>query len=279
MGVLIIPRSSGIYKITCTANNKIYIGSSVNLRIRWRDHKNTLRKGAHRNSRMQNAWNKYGEDSFTFEVIELVMPWSLLDREQYWLDKLKPYDRNIGFNINPKAESAFGRECTPETRAKIGAANRGRKVSDETRSKLSEAGKGRKHNAETLHKMSLKSRGRKLTPEAKEKISIANKGKKRSPEEIERIRINSTGRKHTAEAKAKVSAAKKGIKRKPETVEKMRVAQSKHTYLVISPDGKESICRSLNQFCKENGLDIANMYRVASGKQEAHKGWRVRRLK
>src|SRR5712671_3867618 len=94
-----VPRTSGIYKITCIANGKIYVGSSANLRIRWEQHCNDLRRKAHHSIHLQRAWNKYGENVFIFEIIELVMPWAILDREQYWLDKLKPYDRSIGFNI------------------------------------------------------------------------------------------------------------------------------------------------------------------------------------
>lgn len=49
-----------IYKITNTRNNKVYIGQTES---RW-----------YRNKHIQNAWNKYGEASFTFEVIEQFDP-------------------------------------------------------------------------------------------------------------------------------------------------------------------------------------------------------------
>src|SRR5260221_10258416 len=44
-----IPTTSGIYKITCTVNKKIYIGSSINLRKRKGEHWRELRQNKHNN--------------------------------------------------------------------------------------------------------------------------------------------------------------------------------------------------------------------------------------
>jgi group I intron endonuclease len=43
---------------------------------------------------MQNIFNKYGEDCFTFSTIELCDVSSLIEKEQYYIDTLKP-DINI----------------------------------------------------------------------------------------------------------------------------------------------------------------------------------------
>lgn len=116
-----IPRTSGIYKITCTPTGKIYIGSANNLSQRISTHKYTLRKGNHINKYLQNAWNKYGEDKFRFEVLELVLSSFLLEREQYYLDKLKPF-RERGFNIYRVAGSPQGQVVTDEARKKMSEA-------------------------------------------------------------------------------------------------------------------------------------------------------------
>src|SRR5229473_6154293 len=63
-----IPTTSGIYKITCTANKRIYIGSAVNLRKRKNEHWNAFKRNQHHNRHLQRAWDKYGEQAFTFEV-------------------------------------------------------------------------------------------------------------------------------------------------------------------------------------------------------------------
>src|SRR5437588_1377253 len=102
-----IPETSGIYRIVCKSTGKMYIGSSANLRIRQYNHFRELRLMIHPNQKLQRAWNKYGPDAFTFEIVELALPLLLLEREQYWLDKLKPFG-NKGFNIASIAKSTLG---------------------------------------------------------------------------------------------------------------------------------------------------------------------------
>lgn len=114
-----IPRTSGIYKWTCTPTGKIYIGSAINLYRRRIWHVTDLRKGTHHNHYLQNAWNKYGESAFTFDVIELVLEPFLLEREQYWLGKLKAANKRYGFNHTPTAGSLYGFRHSEETRAKM----------------------------------------------------------------------------------------------------------------------------------------------------------------
>jgi group I intron endonuclease len=151
----IVPRAPGIYKITCTTNGKFYIGSSINLYKREKQHRYELTQNTHINHYLQNAWNKYGEESFTFEVVEFVFEWSLLDREQYWLDKLKPYKRGVGFNIARCAEAPNrGQVASPEMRAKVSAAHKGKRLSPEHRAKIGATSKGRKHSAESRAKAS-----------------------------------------------------------------------------------------------------------------------------
>jgi group I intron endonuclease len=109
----------GIYKITNTENGKIYIGSAYNLSNRMSTHKYSLRNKKHKNPHLQSAWNKYGEDKFIFEVVEIVEDKSLvLEREQYYIDLLNPCDKNIGYNIAKKAGNTAGIKASIETRRK-----------------------------------------------------------------------------------------------------------------------------------------------------------------
>jgi predicted GIY-YIG superfamily endonuclease len=61
---------SGIYAIVNTLNNKKYIGSSENLRKRYRQHFNNLNKNKHVNTHLQRAYNKYGASVFEFWILE-----------------------------------------------------------------------------------------------------------------------------------------------------------------------------------------------------------------
>ena len=93
----------GIYKIINTINQKIYVGSSKNINIRWERHKYDLIHNKHRNPHLQNSWNKYGENNFLFEIIKIVKDYNnLLKEEQFYLDALNPFQDN-GFNICKQA--------------------------------------------------------------------------------------------------------------------------------------------------------------------------------
>ena len=78
-----VDTSSGIYMLYNIVDNKYYIGSAVNLRERWLGHKSFLNCNNHHSQHLQNAWNKYGEQSFKFQVLEYVADKNeLLKREQ-----------------------------------------------------------------------------------------------------------------------------------------------------------------------------------------------------
>lgn len=112
---------SGVYKITNTTNGKFYIGSSKDIDWRWYCHKHHLKTGQHINPKLQHSWNKHGENKFVFEIIEKVKPDEnlLLEREQYHLDLLKPYERNVGYNICATAEGGDNITHNPNKEAFI----------------------------------------------------------------------------------------------------------------------------------------------------------------
>jgi hypothetical protein len=90
---------SGVYFIQCIKNNKIYIGSSNNILTRLECHRSELRGNYHGNCYLQNSWNKHGEKNFIVGILEKVDDIdALLNREQYYIDKLKP-ELNLCFNV------------------------------------------------------------------------------------------------------------------------------------------------------------------------------------
>ena len=91
---------TGIYKIINVKNNKYYIGSTQeSFLIRWKNHIGALRRNTHKNSHLQNAYNKYGEESFVFNILETCNKEECLNREQIYLDNI---DKN-SYNINLSA--------------------------------------------------------------------------------------------------------------------------------------------------------------------------------
>jgi group I intron endonuclease len=91
----------GVYQIIHSASGLYYLGSAGDIPRRLRSHRRHLRLGNHRNPRLQNYWDKYGEEAFEFQILEETPDY--LAREQFYLDRLRPYEREIGFNYRRTA--------------------------------------------------------------------------------------------------------------------------------------------------------------------------------
>lgn len=178
---------SGIYKITCASNNKIYVGSAVCLNKRkWR-HLSNLRLNIHDNIYLQRAFIKYGEQNFKFEVIETCERENLIKREQHYLDTLlfaQEYIlqndnrfNTLGFNINPIAASVLGCKWTDEQKHNHSKRFVGRKVSLEVKMKISKGNTGKTKSEAHLKALSLAKLGSTLSENHKQHISDSLKGK------------------------------------------------------------------------------------------------------
>ena len=196
---------SGIYKITCTANGKFYIGSTKDIHLRLARHKSDLGRNVHRNILLQRAANKYGKDVFEFEILEFVDDLeSLLQREQHYLDTLNPCDISVGFNLVAIAGATPSGPLSEETKAKISKTLTGRKHTEETKQKISEGNIGKTISQEHLNKMQeglsnyIKEHGYPMT------------GKLKSQETIAKWKESRKGYKVSDETKAKMSVKQKG---------------------------------------------------------------------
>src|SRR4051794_9917631 len=107
-------RISGIYKITNINNNKFYVGSAYYIKGRWGKHRSQLRRNIHKNKYLQNAWNKNGETSFVFEILEECAKDVVIEREQYYIDLLKPE-----YNISMFASNTTGVKTSDEVKEKL----------------------------------------------------------------------------------------------------------------------------------------------------------------
>jgi len=188
-----------IYRITNMANGHYYIGSAESFARREWQHKYDLRRGVHKNPKLQAAWNKYGADMFVFEVVEDVENGAkVLQIEDMWL--VQHVGRPDCYNINPSAESPrSGMSLSEASKQKLSKSRKGKaagenhyrygkKLSDEVKAKISAAQKGKP-----------KASGRKLTAEGRAKMQ-ANIAAGRS-------HVHWRGRKHTQESRDKMSKA------------------------------------------------------------------------
>lgn len=127
---------TGIYKITCLANNKIYVGSACGSKSiprkkngfyrRWNEHIKDLEANRHRNKHLQYAWNLYKKETFSFEIIEFCSLEEAKIREEYYITLYKSANHEYGFNML-NGHLANYAKFTQEHKQKIAIALKGRK--------------------------------------------------------------------------------------------------------------------------------------------------------
>ena len=120
---------NGIYRIYCNENNKSYIGSAactksnmktrIGFNARFLNHQTQLSKNKHRNAYLQNAYNLYGEESFTFEIIEYCHPDDCAEKEIYYMEVYQSMIYENGFNIIKQPLTNYAGNFTQEHKDKI----------------------------------------------------------------------------------------------------------------------------------------------------------------
>lgn len=226
--------SQVIYKIINLVNDKFYVGSTTNKKVRFREHRKQLRGNRHHCKHLQASWNKYGEQKFSFVVVEEVPEnRNLQEAEDRWLNEHfgKPYCYNSGAAAVAPWRGVFGPDHF----------NFGKTMAEGQKEQISQTLKefyaqdyfnhprvGKQHTEETKAKIGEKvrqaaaeGRGGAFIPseETRQKMSAALKGNqnakgyRRSEAEREAIRQrtlgnqNFLGKTHTEEAKNKLRKA------------------------------------------------------------------------
>jgi len=240
----------GIYIITNEINNKVYIGQvgkgNTTIMGRFDSHYKDLNGNKHNNKHLQAAWNKYtelyGEEAFTFDILEECLEEELNDKEEYWIDYFKANDNKYGYNKTIGGEGTKGYKHTQETIQKLSNMfsgenhpNYGMKHTEETKLKMSK--NNCSHNPEIVKKRGEKLKGRKFSDEHKQKLSEARKVKTLSEEHKKKISESGKGRivseetkqkmsennaMHNPEHRKKVSEALKGKPKSEEHKQKLR---------------------------------------------------------
>ena len=129
----------GIYKITNTANGKVYIGQSTRLSRRLAEHQADLKNNSHHNRHLQNSYNKYG-DVFEVEIIEYCDDEPELDDlERYYIAYYDSMNPKKGYN--KEDGGSLQKSLSEETKKKMSENSarywQGKHFSDEHKRKLS----------------------------------------------------------------------------------------------------------------------------------------------
>ena len=148
----------GIYKITNTITNDFYIGSSKDVKRRWREHKKPSTWKKCPNNQMYIDMQEYGKDKFVFEILEVVEPEELKVTEQQFIETLNPTYNQMnakGLNIErrKKAQKEYNKsDKGKETRNKYNKTDKCKKCRKEYNSQLC------CYNGETLTLCALSTR-------------------------------------------------------------------------------------------------------------------------
>lgn len=280
----------GVYSITNTKNKKRYIGSTVNIAKRWKEHRARLLSGKHHSSHLQAAWGKYGESSFQFEIVITCEQEDLIAQEQFWIDAFQSANPKYGYNIAPIAGSTTGLRKTKEWRAKIADSLRLQWSDPEQRKK----NLAKKQTLGARLRVSKQFRDFWSSKEVREKQSDTQK--RRFASQAERKKTGdaiANAYRNNSDIKRKVSAAVKeqwndpevrrkrteGVRNARRTTQsrvKTAIASAKTYKGFVAPDGTiyQSIF-NLTEFCRERNLDTSSMIKVGLGKRKTHKGWRA----
>lgn len=206
---------SGVYSFKNKLDGKRYIGTSVDLEKRKRQHLRSLRRNKHENPPFQNAWNKYGEDNFEYEVLQRCPKVECVEWEAAWILIFETTDRDKGYNICPHGTCKLGTKFSDEAKAKMSASQKRRledpellEAAREHMKKLHEINRGRKYSKEHCKKISEKLTGKVLSEETKQKLRDHFEKSGGFSEEAKANRLKALS---SPEIRAKMSASHKGV--------------------------------------------------------------------
>jgi len=254
-------RYPGVYRITCLTTGDFYVGSSAYVQSRKSEHFQRLRKQAHANVHLQRAFNRYGEETFVFEVLERPPVEKLIEREQYWIDALAP-----AYNIRKIAESNLGLKTSEVVRARQRQAWHELSPEEQEKAKQNLA-IGRQKMMEMVANGEWQQ-----APESIEKIKIARAKQVTTPEMLEALKQGQEVRKqvnpkprqgmtNSLETRQKQSEAARRRKHTPETIEKMRAAKQ-------GTKQSEVAKRKTSESLKGHGVSETNRQKFAERSRE-----------
>lgn len=219
-------------------NGKIYVGMTISVVRRWRDHANDAASGS--KLPVHVAMRKYGCENVEHMVLCIGERGYIASLEVKAIAAFDTLSHGNGYNIEsgggagPLSEQTkakisaahAGKKLprTPEWQAKLDAARRGQKRSIESRQRMSRGQKGRFRTPEELARMPVMARQKKMTPEYREKLRLASIARWSKPEQREAASKRALARGVAPSIKTLLAAA--AAKLNPE----FRAAQSRRAH-------------------------------------------------
>lgn len=164
---------AGIYEIVNAVTGKRYVGSTFHLGRRFLQHRGLLRRNLHDNAYLQSAWNKYGEQAFSYRVLAILERGDAVATEQRLLDRLRADGVDL-YNLAPFANSGMrGRVHSDASKAAISARSRQMWSDPEKRKQQSERVKKRYEDPEWRERTSKGSKALWIRQSEKMRTSIS----------------------------------------------------------------------------------------------------------
>lgn len=120
-----------IYLILNRVTKNYYIGSTSYYDKRLGGHVSSLRRGKHKNKKLQKEYEIHGEKSLEFEIVEFVEKENLRVKEQYWLNLFLDIIPENVYNVCKDVNSRKGLSMSDSAKESIGNYQRGRTHSEE----------------------------------------------------------------------------------------------------------------------------------------------------
>lgn len=286
-----------IYQIMNILNGHSYIGSSIAPNRRFKEHRFDLRHNKHHSDYLQNAWNKYGETNFRFQIIE-VLPLeasneALKNREQWFIDTLKP-----SYNMSPNAYRAERTEHSERKRIEkiardyVITSPNGAEQAIRNLSAFCRKNGLERRNMHRVAKGEISNhKGWMCRYAEDEKQPYVDKvtvnweltdaeGKEYKTDNLRQFcrehGLNQSNVLYVAQGKMAHSKGWKARYADGSTPEYQR--KSEGEYLVVFPDSTTRTIRNLSQFCKGHALSYSGIMPMIAGKRTHYKGYQIKRI-
>jgi len=251
---------SGIYQIRNKKNGKVYIGSTANFKKRWRVHRSSLRGGYHFNEHLQRAWNKYGEFSFAFEILEQCSIKHLREKEQIYLEKVPD-----SYNVSQASDAPM----------------RGRKMPEKSKRLISRALTGHKRSKRECRIIGQRSskdypafihrNGEEIT----EGRNLSELCRKHHPELDPRAMRSVAAGRLLSHREWMLKSKAKLNKNSEWSIDHLRSSRASHYPAFVNLESGEIIEEGINlkKLCHDRELSRPHMVSVAKGRRPTCQGW------